>query len=127
MLLLDTHVLLWAIRGEERLGTQTRELIATHHPAYYSSVSLWEMTIKAMNGRLDIPADSTSFLDEVGLRQMPFVAEHAEALRELPELIGHDPFDRALVAQAGSEGLMFLTADRRLLGLGKDWIVDAMH
>ncbi|MEG9225785.1 type II toxin-antitoxin system VapC family toxin [Aeromicrobium sp. Sec7.5] len=125
MILLDTHVLLWLLRGEPRLGSDAQDIIGSHHPAHYSAVSSWEMTIKTMKGRLDIPRDCVERLDEVGLRQLPFVAEHADAMRAFPELDGHDPFDRALVAQAAAEGLVFLTADRRLLALDRSWIVDA--
>ena len=51
--------------------------------------------------------------------------EHAEALRDFPELTRHDPFDRLLVAQASRAGLQLLTADHVLLGLGRDFIIDA--
>lgn len=38
---------------------------------------------------------------------------------------GRDPFDRILLAQAKVERPTFLTADRRLLTLGYDWVADA--
>ena len=41
------------------------------------------------------------------------------------ELVRHDPFDRLLVAQATRAGLRLLTADQVLLGLGRDFIIDA--
>ena len=125
MILLDTHVLLWALRGEGSLGSSAAQLIATRHPAHYSSISVMEMTIKTMQGRLEIPEGVCAILDDVGLRQLPWVGEHAEAMGEFPELAGHDPFDRALVAQAAAEQLAFLTADRRLLALRRAWILDA--
>lgn len=45
--------------------------------------------------------------------QLPFLAEHAEALRDLP-LHHRDPFDRMLVAQAKVEGIPLLTVDERI-------------
>jgi len=56
---------------------------------------------------------------------LDITAEHAEAIRDYPELTRHDPFDRLLVAQADRAGLQLLTADRVLLGLEKDFILDA--
>ena len=56
---------------------------------------------------------------------MSVSAEHAEGIREFPELIRHDPFDRLIVAQASQAGLRLLTADRVLLGLGRAFVVDA--
>jgi PIN domain nuclease of toxin-antitoxin system len=52
-------------------------------------------------------------------------AEHAEAIRDFPELVRHGPFGRLLVAQASRAGLRLLSADQVLLGLGRDCIVDA--
>ena len=125
MILLDTNALIWLTNGSRRLGRTARDQVETHHPVYYSSISVLEMMIKKLKGRLTVPDDICAHLDGEGLRQMPLIGEHAEALHEFPELNGHDPFDRALLAQAKSEGLQFLTGDRRLLGLSYDWIVDA--
>jgi PIN domain nuclease of toxin-antitoxin system len=74
------------------------------------------MTIKAMLGKL---------LAEQGLVPLSITAQDAESIREFPELIRHDPFDRLLVAQASQAGLQLLTADRVLLGLGHVFILNA--
>ena len=60
-----------------------------------------------------------------GLALLSITAEHAEAVRDFPELVRHDPFDRLLVAQASRAGLRLLTADQILLAMGRDFIVDA--
>lgn len=125
MILLDTSLIIWLVHGESKAGPVAVELIESHHPVHYSSVSHLEMQIKSISGKLRVPTDVVERLDEVGLRQLPYVAEHADAMRAFPELDGHDPFDRALVAQAAAEGLLFLTADRRLLALDRPFIVDA--
>lgn len=125
MILLDTSLIVWLMRGVDRIGPAAQAHIDTHHPVYYSSVSILELAIKAMSGKLTMPAGLVQILDDEGLRQMPLSGEHAEALDEFPELVGHDPFDRVLLAQAATEGLAFITADRRLLALDRPWIVDA--
>lgn len=125
MILLDTHALVWLTEGEERLGPDAQALIASRHPVHYSAVSILELSIKSLQGKLRMPDGLCVILDEVGLRQLPWIGEHADALREFPELARHDPFDRALMAQAAAEHLMFLTPDRRLLALDRPWIVDA--
>jgi PIN domain nuclease of toxin-antitoxin system len=88
-------------------------------------VHVWDLTIKAMLGKLTVPAELTSRLSEQGLYLLSVTAEQAEGLRDFPELARHDPFDRLLVAQASQTGLPLLTADRVLLGLGRTFIVDA--
>jgi PIN domain nuclease of toxin-antitoxin system len=86
---------------------------------------VWELTIKAMLGKLVIPDKLPVRLTEQGLVLLNITAEHAEGIRELPELARHDPFDRLLVAQASQAGLHLVTADRVLLGHGYDFIIDA--
>ncbi|MGD0705749.1 MAG: tetratricopeptide repeat protein [Trebonia sp.] len=47
-----------------------------------------------------MPHDLSKKLPGQGVELLSVTAEHAEAIREFPELIGHDPFDRLIVAQA---------------------------
>ena len=86
---------------------------------------MWELTIKAMLGRLDVPAGLAGRAEEQGMAVLPVTAEHAEGLRGFPELARHDPFDRLLVAQASVGALRLLTADAVLLALGRDFVIDA--
>lgn len=78
-----------------------------------------------MTGRWDLPEDVPGRMIEQGFRILDVGGAHALALRKFPELADHDPFDRLLVAQAKVERFELLTADRRLLALDYDWIVDA--
>lgn len=125
MLLLDSQAVLWVLSGSPRLGRLARRMIDTSPAVHLSVASVWELTIKAMLGRLDIPAGLAGRAEEQGLAILPVTAEHAEALRDFPELARHDPFDRLLIAQASVGGLRLLTADAALLGLGRDFVVDA--
>ncbi len=58
IVLLDTHVLLWAAGLPDRLPPEARELI--ENPAtdlVYSAASLWEVAIKTGLGRADFDVD----------------------------------------------------------------------
>ena len=45
-----------------------------------------------------------------------------------PTLVRHDPFDRMIFAQAASRpNTTFFTADKTLIALGLDWVVDARN
>jgi PIN domain nuclease of toxin-antitoxin system len=109
-LLLDTHVAIWWLDGDRRLSKATRAAIESAAEAYLSIVSLWEIFIKQDKGRLDLPAGfadalRTDFLD------LPLTVDHVLEGRALTQ-VHRDPFDRMLVAQAASEGLTIVTADR---------------
>ena len=125
MLLLDSHTLLWLLDDNPRLGPRARQAIASAQGVHVSAATIWELTIKTMLGKLSIPADFSKRLTVQGLALLSITAEHAEAIRDFPELVRHDPFDRLLVAQASRAGLRLLTADQILLGLDRDFIIDA--
>lgn len=125
MLLLDSHVVLWVLDDHQRIGPQARARIAAAAAVHVSAATVWELTIKAMLRKLTVPAGLAARLGEHGMELLPVTAADAEGIREFPELLRHDPFDRLLVAQAHRGGLSLLTSDRVLLGLGRDFIVDA--
>lgn len=113
-LLLDTHVLLWAAGIPERLPHQAVELIKDpDNCLLFSAANIWEITIKRGLGRSDFRVDPEVLrrgLVENGYDELAITSTHAMAVGHLPA-IHKNPFDRMLVAQAGSEGLLLLTAD----------------
>jgi PIN domain nuclease of toxin-antitoxin system len=116
--LLDTHVLLWWLADDQRLATAHRELIAdSGNDVLVSAVTVAETAIKASLGKLDAPVMDASFLEGQGFGLLDLTAAHAVALRELP-WHHRDPFDRMLVAQALTEGIPLLTADRNVARYG---------
>lgn len=123
-MLLDSHSVLWVLSGSDRLGPSARRSLEAS-TAHVSAASVWELTIKSMLGKVDVPHKLSAVLEDEGFLLLDVRAEHAEAMREFPELARHDPFDRLLIAQAHVERIGLLTADRVLLGLGRGDVVDA--
>ncbi|MFG5120335.1 type II toxin-antitoxin system VapC family toxin [Methylorubrum sp. POS3] len=113
-LLLDTHLLVWALGAPHRLSSSARQLIddPTHQPVF-STASIWELAIKQslarMPGSIDAAAVRNTLLRD-GYKELVVLGAHAVAVASLPP-IHKDPFDRLLVAQALVEGLTLLTAD----------------
>lgn len=99
-----------------------RLVLSGKHQVLASAVVDWEASIKASNGRWDVPTGSTARLVACGAEALPVTAEHAEATRELP-LHHRDPFDRLLVAQALVEDAVLISADERLdaYGVRRRW------
>lgn len=125
MLLLDSQTLLWVLDDSARLGTEARKTITSARGVHVSAATVWELTIKAMLGKLSVPTPLSAAITGQGLQLLSVTAEHAEGIRDYPELMRHDPFDRLLVAQADQAGLRLLTADRVLIELQRDFILDA--
>jgi PIN domain nuclease of toxin-antitoxin system len=116
-LLLDTHVLLWAVAASRRLPKSARALIQDQeNEVFYSAASVWEVSIKAGLRRSDFEIDVEQFhasLPQAGFSEMPVRAAHSVAVSKLPGL-HRDPFDRMLVAQALLEPLVLVTNDEFL-------------
>ncbi len=113
-LLLDTHVYLWWLQDGRRLSRVARAKIADASKVFISSASIWEVSIKAGVGKLDVDVDAlVASISENGFIELPVTATHAAKVRDLPQ-IHRDPFDRLLVAQAICEPLTFLTLDEVL-------------
>jgi PIN domain nuclease of toxin-antitoxin system len=116
-LLLDTHVLLWALMEPKRLGSELQTLLENpDHEVLFSAASVWEMSIKAALGRADFqvaPAVIVEAAQATGFIELPVRAAAALKVVALPHH-HRDPFDRLLVAQAMTEPAALYTADAQL-------------
>jgi PIN domain nuclease of toxin-antitoxin system len=116
-ILLDTHVLLWALAETHRLDEETRATIQRRaDEVLFSAASIWEIAIKSRLGRTDFAVKPTEIAREardVGFIELPISSEAAAYVADLPAL-HRDPFDRILIAQAIVEPALFYTVDRQL-------------
>jgi PIN domain nuclease of toxin-antitoxin system len=113
-LLLDTHAFLWFVADDPKLSAIARWLINEAAEVYVSSASIWEASIKAGSGKLDVDIGRlVETIRDSGFIELPVRVYHAMAVRHLPD-IHRDPFDRMLIAQALTEPLKLVTADAQL-------------
>lgn len=110
--LLDTHVLLWAVLNDPRLTAGQAQAISESE-VYLSLASVREIGIKRAIGKLDVPGDLFEIAVDAGCRPLPISWTHAEAAAALPPHHS-DPVDRMLIAQARCEGLRLVSSDTRL-------------
>lgn len=114
--LLDTGVWLWSLREPERIARKAREIMTDlQQELFLSSATSWEIAIKAAAGKLRLPEPPHSYIPkrmaEQGLRPLAVTHAHAWSVFALP-LHHRDLFDRLLIAQANSEDMVLITADR---------------
>lgn len=113
-ILLDTHVYIWWLMQSPRLGPEAIRRIESADEVYVSAASIWEAAIKTGTGKLKADVeDLRRKIVHSQFIELPVTAQHAVASSALP-MLHKDPFDRILVAQAITEPLRLLTADRRL-------------
>ena len=117
-LLLDTHVLLWALIEPAKLDAPVRsQLEDPENEILFSAASAWEMAIKAALGRADFqvsPERIVASAQASGFIELPVRSAAALKVRILPHH-HRDPFDRLLVAQAMAGPMRLYTADPLLL------------
>jgi PIN domain nuclease of toxin-antitoxin system len=112
---LDTAVFVWALREPDKLHPRASSaLLDQTHEFYLSAASAWEIAIKFSLGKLKLPKSPVQFIPEAlsnfAFRPLTVTIPHALAVAQLPRHHA-DPFDRMLIAQAKSEGMVLMTAD----------------
>lgn len=116
-LLLDTHILLWALTEPERLGVRLAEALNDPgNEVLFSPANIWEVAIKARLRREDFAFDARRILAAAkasGFTELKIGSEAAAAVGRLPRH-HRDPFDRILLAQAMAEPAIFCTIDTAL-------------
>lgn len=115
-LLLDTHIFLWFITGDQQLSEKfQKEIRSKNNDVYLSVVSLWEIIVKYQLEKLSLPIAPEIYIPEQRskhlIQSMKLTEEDVSKLSTLP-FIHHDPFDRMLICQALSKGLTIVTVDK---------------
>jgi PIN domain nuclease of toxin-antitoxin system len=132
-MLVDSQPLVWFMTDDPRLGRGARRLLDAVPFLHYSALSVMELTMKSLslgpNGKpkLELPKNFVQQLEAGGFKELPLHSEAAGELEKFLLLHNHDPMDRMLLAQASKNGMRLLTADRMLLTLGLDWVVDSQE
>lgn len=121
-LLIDSNALIWWLSDPQRLSRRAYAAIETAEGTpFVSAVTLYELAIKIAVHRI-IPTGSSiqTILDEMrenGFELLPIRLNHLLQLEAL-DLHHRDPFDRLLIAQAKTEKLAIVTADKNFKKYG---------
>ena len=128
--MLDTHILLWAITDDPKLPIKARKLIENpDNEIFYSIVSPWEVEIKKIAHPAAMPIGAKELVRyciESGFQRLPIREEHIFLLGSLERAPGtaphHDPFDRIMICQCMSDDLIFVTHDTLIPGYNEPCI-----
>ncbi|MFH1039197.1 MAG: type II toxin-antitoxin system VapC family toxin [PVC group bacterium] len=131
--LLDTHVWVWLMLGDSRLGKRNRRLLEQAVPdgrLLVSVISVWEVAMLETGGRLVLAGDCQSWIREAlaapGIRLAELTPRIAISSTRLPGVFPGDPADRLLIATARESGASLLTADQAILQYGRAGHVNAL-
>lgn len=112
--LIDTHILLWYMAGDNRIKADTRNKIENRNNAIYvSNASLWEIAIKVSIGKLKLNGSLTdlkNYLNDKGIQILEFDFNDLDTLLILP-FYHNDPFDRLIISQGKTKAFEIITDD----------------
>ena len=122
MILLDTHVLVWAAGDASRLSrTADREIrkAQSGDGCAIASVTLWELALLFEKGRLrgsgTIEASIREIVQDARATVLEITPEIAALSTAFPDSYPKDPADRLIGATARALGLTLITQDERIL------------
>lgn len=123
-ILLDTHILLWAVSNDVRLPAKARKIIENEeNEIFYSIISLWEVEIKRLAHPDAMPVtarDLAEYCEQSGFQRTSVREANIFALqslaREETAPPHKDPFDQMLICQASTENMLFVTHDSLIAG-----------
>jgi PIN domain nuclease of toxin-antitoxin system len=121
MIVLDTHVFVWTLQDDAKLGPQARTLIdkQIHDAVLVPAITIWEIALLVRKGRLGLASDMTRWvsqaLDLPGVFLAPLEPSISIDSVMLPGDFHNDPADRLIVATARYHEVPLLTVDRAIL------------
>lgn len=117
--MIDTHVLLWWLQDDPKLGSVARGLIAdARNDILVSIASAWEISVKHRIGKMqESGAAVLQAIDDQGLSLVQLAPAHLKVLEAMP-LIHRDPFDHLIIAQAHAERCVVITDDAQFPAYG---------
>jgi len=120
-ILIDTHVLLWHLEGDEQLSPDRRSLITDPANVIFVSIaSFWEVAIKSSLGKLSLSKSISEIFAEVDSSATSLLAIEPSHTLQVSSLPFHhkDPFDRMIIAQAIAEDLALVSNDVNFAAYG---------
>lgn len=123
LLLLDTHCGLWAqlglVRRLSEAAVKAIQNAESEGGLRVSVISVWELAMLEKRGKLALPMDVRTWVEEAlskpGVSVAPLTPEISIESVRLPGELHGDPADRMLVATARILGATLLTKDAQLI------------
>jgi PIN domain nuclease of toxin-antitoxin system len=120
VILLDTHIWIWWVHGDDRLTKEYVDLLQLHEKAGLgvSVISCWEVAKLVEYQRLELPCLVSEWITQAlaypHLQLLHLTPEIAIEATQLPQPFHRDPADQIIVATARVHGGQLITLDGKI-------------
>ncbi len=119
MILLDTHVVVWAADDPRRLSRDATSVIRRARRGgglAVAAITLWELAQLVARGRVQVFGSVETSVSALiqDMTVIPITPEIAALATQFPDDYPHDPVDRLIGATARAEGMTLVTRDERI-------------
>ncbi len=124
MIVLDTHIWVWWVLGDNSLTSRQATLLERYEPEGLgvSAISCWEVAKLVEYKRLILPFAVDAWMDQAlaypGIRFLDLTPRIAIESTRFPFEFHKDPADQIIVATARVHNCPLLTADSAILDYG---------
>jgi len=119
VIVLDTHVVVWAADDPKRLSSDAASAIRRARRGgglAVSAITLWELAQLVARGRVQVYGSVETSVKALveDMTVIPITPEIAALATQFPDDYPHDPVDRLIGATARAEGMILVTRDERI-------------
>ena len=125
-LLLDTHIFLWLMNGDEKLSQNAQQMIAhtcQKNQLVISAISIWEIAMLQSKGRISLSIPIQQWVDKAislpMIKTIPIDTAICLESCHLPGSFHSDPADRMIVATARILNIPLMTCDQKIIDYGQ--------
>lgn len=126
-LLLDTHIFIWLMNGDNTLKVETRKIIkdtCKKHFLFLSAISIWEIALLVKKQRISLAQPLPQWVEKAKslpfLRIVPLDVDIAIESCDLPGSFHGDPADRMIVSTSRILNAPLMTRDKKIIDYAQD-------
>ena len=120
-ILIDTHILIWFLEGNNLLSTQRQKLLSiTQNEVFVSIASLWELSIKISIGKITLSKSLNQIIQQIEAENIEILPIQPLLVLEVEKMpyFHRDPFDRIIIAQSKVENFDLMSDDAEFVKYG---------